>query len=331
MFALRRINTLIQRTLALRAERGPYRFLVRRWDGMTDIDLAVRVLGTEFFTNQLRPLPLPVSELRSILVIAPHQDDEVIGAGGTLLFASAAGVKLDILYVTDGASTNAAYAQSPEDASHIRNQEAREVCAKLGAQMHHLNISNISPEPGINHVDQLGETIRRLNPQVILAPWILDSPAKHRLVNHLLWLAHRRKSLPSCEVWGYQVHNTLVPNGFVDITDLAEKKLELLRCFKSQNEFGQCYDHLAMGMGAWNARFLERSTKPRYVETFFTLPIHELLRLVESFYFKDLRATYRGERKVLEGTRALHEAVIKGNVKSTRASDLVFQTAEKLE
>lgn len=306
---IRRLRALIQKTLALRAERGPYRFVVRRWDEISDIDLAVRVLATECFSAEMVPVALPVEKLRSILVIAPHQDDEAIGAGGTLLIAAAAGVRIDVLYLTDGAAENPAYAATPLDSVRIRNYEAQEAFSGLRANIHHLNISNLAPEPTLDDLDRLAEIIHNLNPQVVMAPWILDSPAKHRLVNHLLWLAHKRSGLPDFEVWGCQIHNTLLPNGYVDITDVAQKKLEMLKCFKSQNEFEQCYDHLAMGMAAWNARFLERSPEPRYVEVFFTLPIDELLRLVESFYFRDLRTTYRGHAKVIQGARAIHQAV----------------------
>lgn len=318
MRTLRVLRALVKETLAVRAQRGPYRFLVRRWDRISDIDLAMRVMNTEFFSKELVPLPLPIKDLRSILVMAPHQDDEVIGAGGTLLLASASGVKIDVLYVTDGAAKNPGYAESSLDSIRIRNQEAQEVCARLNAGIHHLNISNLRPEPTVSHLDQLSDLILAIKPQVVMMPWILDSPAKHRLVNHLLWLANRRTRLPDLEVWGYQVHNTLFPNGYVNITSVADKKLEILRCFKSQNEFGQCYDHLAMGMAASNARFLERSPQPRYVEVFFTLPIRELLRLVGSFYFRDLRTTYRGDTLVLEGARAIHREVMKNGRRGNR-------------
>jgi LmbE family N-acetylglucosaminyl deacetylase len=293
---------------------------VRRWDEVSDINLAVRLLGTEFFSKELVPLALPVEKLRSILVIAPHQDDESIGAGGTLLIASGAGVKLDVLYITDGAAEKPAYAATPSDSVRVRNNEAQKACSRLGAGIHHLNISNLTPRPTLSDLDNLAEIIGRLAPQVVMAPWILDSPAKHRLVNHLLWLAHRRHGLPDVEVWGYQVHNTLLPNGYVDITRVAGQKLEVLKCFKSQNEFDQCYDHLAMGMAAWNARFLEPGPEPRYAEIFFTLPIGELLQLVESFYFLDLWATYRGNRNVLEGARAIHKAVTEAPRRSKKQS-----------
>jgi LmbE family N-acetylglucosaminyl deacetylase len=301
----------VRQLLALRAERGPYRFLIRKWSGISDVELAARVLGTEFFYDQITPVSLPVTRLRSILVLAPHQDDEVIGAGGALIIASAAGVKIDVAYVTDGASENPEYVDTPAESALVRDREAQEVCARLGATMHRIGISNRAPAPTLEDVDRLAELVRRLDPQVIMAPWLLDSPPKHRLVNHLLWLANRRHGLPPAEVWGYQVHNTLIPNGYVDITSVADQKRALLECFRSQNEYHTRYDHLAMGMAAWNARFF-KSTVPKYIEIYFTLPMAEFLRLVGSFYFTDFEATYRSQAAVVAGARTIHDEVLGG-------------------
>jgi LmbE family N-acetylglucosaminyl deacetylase len=309
---LRKLRALMREMHALRAKRGPYRFLVRKWDSISDLNLALRVLETEIFSQELDPVPLPLNSLKSILVLAPHQDDEAIGAGGSLLLASAAGVKIDIVFVTDGTAKQSPYASSPADAARVRQQEAKEVCSKIGATMHQLSISNQSPKPSVEDLDRLSEIIREVKPQIVMAPWLLDSPAKHRLVNHLLWLANRRSALPFFEVWGYQVHNTLFPNGYVDITPVAEQKRELLKCYYSQNEFSKRYDHLAMGMSAWNSRFL-KGAEAKYIEVFFALPVNELLRLVEKFYFSDLAATYRGHSAVLAGAQEIHRAVVNGS------------------
>jgi hypothetical protein len=149
-----------------------------------------------------------------------------------------------------------------------------------------------------------------LSPQVILVPWLLDT-AKHRIVNHLLWLANYRHPLPACEVWGYQVHNSLIPNGYVDITPVAEQKRRLIERYTSQVTYLRRYDHMAMGMAAWNCRFLpdyKADPVARYVEAFCALPLHEHLKLIESFYFRDLDVTYRG-MEVSEGMKQIHNAV----------------------
>lgn len=311
MKAIERLVSVIRKIQMLRSQRGPYRFVVRQWAGLSDINLAANVLNTEFYRNELQPIALPIERLRSILVLAPHQDDETIGAGGLLLKAAAAGVKIDIVYVTDGASS-----WRPAEWVDTRRAEAKFVCDRLGAQMHELGIHNPKPSPQLDDLDRLGALIRTIDPQVILAPWLLDSPGKHRLVNHLLWLCDHRQALPDCEVWGYQVHNGLLPNGYVDITDVAAEKRQLLDCFRSQNENWACYTHLAMGLAAWNSHFV-RSTEPRYVEIFTTLPMREMLHLVESFYFVDFEETYRGENAVLEGARAIHRLVMGTNGSSS--------------
>ena len=294
---------------AQRAADGPYRFLVKKWDSVSDIDMAMRLIETEFFVQELRPLPLPLEKIESLLVIAPHQDDETIGAGGTLLLASKAKVRIDVVFLTDGTSNHLQRGTSPIDTACIRQKEALGVCTRLGAKMYQLNISNSDPKPTIKDVDQLSEIIHRVKPQVVMAPWLLDSPAKHRLVNHFLWLANKRQTLPDFEVWGYQVHNTLFPNAYVDITSVAEEKRGLLECYRSQNQLGKRFDHLAMGMGAWNSRYLE-SSEPKFVELFFSLPIGELLRMIEKYYFLDFPATYRGHKSVILGAVALHKDVM---------------------
>jgi LmbE family N-acetylglucosaminyl deacetylase len=311
---IRFISKFLRRIASMRKGSGPYRFLIRQWKGVSDIDLAIGILDTQFFDRTLVPIPLPVTQLRSILVLAPHQDDETIGAGGTLLIAQKAGAEIHVLFITDGRTQKKpVYASSPEEVVQIRNREAKEVCKLLGANVHHLGLDNARLNPNIDDLDRLSQLIKQLNPQVLLVPWLLDT-AKHRIVNHLLWLANKRYSLPACEVWGYQVHNNLIPNGYVDITEVAEEKWRILKCYISQNLYVRRYDHLAKGMAAWNCRFLpdyKADQVARYVEVFCALPLDEHLKLIESFYFRNLNATYRG-MEVGEGMKQIHRAVVDG-------------------
>jgi|GEM_PF-299766 len=310
----RLFRALMREIFALRSKEGPYRFLVRRWDDVSDIDLALRVLQTEFFKREIIPVPLPVTDLRSILVLSPHQDDEVIGAGGTLLLASDAGIKIEIVYITDGALY--LKAMTPSQSVKVRDLEARKVCRILAAKKYDLGISNLLPQPTLDDVDRLSDIICKSSPQVIMAPWILDAPAKHRLVNHLLWLAYQRNGLPDVEIWGYQVHSMLFPNGYVDITPVAERKWELIRTYGSQIKYLYRYDHISMGMAAWNARLLPNykgDSVARYVEIFFALPLQEFLRLIEKFYFVDLRKTYGEHDAFIHNILTLHQTVKRGN------------------
>jgi LmbE family N-acetylglucosaminyl deacetylase len=311
---LKRVPEYLYRLFGSRYGYGPYRFIIRHWEKISDIDTAVRLLETQFFDRHLVPVPLPVEEVRTILVMAPHQDDEIIGAGGTLLLARRAGAEIHILFLTDGRPKKAtSEGTMPEEVVNIRKSEAMEVCEQLEAHMHCLDIDNVKLNPSLSDLDHLARVIETTAPQVLLVPWLLDTP-KHRVANHLLWLANQRRPLRQCEVWGYQVHNSLLPNGYVDITEVMEEKTRLLRYYTSQIRHVRRYDHMAKGMAAWNCRFLpnyKADPMARYVEIFCALPLREHLRLVESFYFPDLNATYRG-MNVAEGMKKIHRSTMGG-------------------
>ncbi len=281
---------------------GPYRFITKRYFGTNNITLTSRILEIESFRHDVVPQRLPVASCKSILLLAPHQDDEVVGAGGTLALARDAGVEISIVYCTDG--------QQNDVESEVRRKESQNVCKRLGAKMFELNISNLKPKPEKKDLENLNEIIHTVNPDVILCPWLFDGAPKHRMINHILWLANKLARLPDIEIWGYQVQNTLLPNGFVDITSVADEKRALLECFPSQN-VDRHYDHLAMGLAAWNSRLLSKSAAPAFVEIFFTLPARELMKLIDRFYFEDIEITYAGEPTITANLKELHQSITK--------------------
>jgi N-acetylglucosamine malate deacetylase 1 len=307
---LRRAFGKYWRLQARRDPTTPYRFLVRNWAGISDAGLAARVLDTEPFWTQLQPRPVRIEAGMRFLVLAPHQDDEILGCGGVLLLAAAAGASTGVVYITDGVQRGLGYAATDEESKRVRREEAATVCARLDAEMFELSISNVDPRPTPEDVDRLSGLIKGFRPDVIIAPWLLDRPAKHRIPSHLLWLVDQRRGLPACEIWGCQVHNMLFPNAVADITEVAEAKRELLRVFVSQNQHYQNHDHLGMALSAWSSRLLEPSPQARYAEPFFALPKDELVRLIGRFYFRDLEVTYQGHSTLPAAMAELHRAVL---------------------
>ncbi len=295
------------------AHSSPYFFQRRDRSDLPEINLAAGALATEYFRRDLIPTPLPVSETSSILVLAPHQDDETIGAGGTLCLAREAGADVTVLFLTDGVVTDQETPYSATQWPAVREAEARKVCDRLQARMLQLRVSNITCDVSLEQIRQLAAIIEQTRPDVVLTPWLLDYPPKHRFANHLLFLADRLVGLPDFTVWCYQVHNTLFPNGFVDITAVADEKRALLGCYRSQNRHCHRYDHLAMGLSAWNSRWLPetyRDFSEQYVELFATTSREAHLHLVERFYLPDLEATYEGHPAVVRAARRVHHAVM---------------------
>lgn len=292
------------------ASRGPYRFLLRGWEAKDDVELACRILESDPFRGTLAIQALPLKNIKSFALLAPHQDDESIGAGGTLLLASKLGAATDIIYVTDGAQSPRSnwYARDSADSIRIRDAEATQVCSIIGAKKHDLKISNLSLECDMTHLDRLVSYLWDFKAEVLLVPWLWDEPLKHRFAIHLLWLANRRKILPKCEIWSYQVHSGIIPNGYVDVTDVASQKRELLRCFHSQNSQYYRYDHIAMGLSAWNSRF-SKSAEERYWELFFCLPSAEYFRFLERHFIHNLPFIYRGNFQLIKSILKLQEKI----------------------
>ena len=290
--------------------RAPYRFILKSWSAKDDVELAARILEGDPFRQTMALNRLPVEQVKNLVFLAPHQDDEAIGAGGTLLAASQAGAHTDIIYITDGKQTPKPgwYARDEAESSVIRNQEAAQACQLIGAKKHDLGISNLGMECEVVHLEKLGSLLADKRPQVLLVPWLWDWPLKHRFTVHLLWLTNLWRTLPDCEIWSYQTHSGIIPNGYVDITSLADEKRRLLQCFRSQNEHYYRYDHIAMGLSAWNSRFC-KGPEARYLELFFCLPSKEYFRFLDRYLLQHLDLIYREAPPYVNSIRELHRNV----------------------
>jgi LmbE family N-acetylglucosaminyl deacetylase len=93
--------------------------------------------------RQRRP-HLPVAGWRRLIVIAPHPDDEVLGAGGLIALARSHGLPVTVVTVTDGeASDPDSPTYSPADLAAIRTEESRRAALELSVDPPiRLGISN---------------------------------------------------------------------------------------------------------------------------------------------------------------------------------------------
>ncbi len=293
---------------------GPFRFFVRNWSGITDINILADALAAETFRASVRPKALDIASFGSILVIAPHQDDELIGAGGLMIKARDLGKRLAVCFATDGAQTGLMFRGaelSPEETVALREKEAREVCAGANAQYHCLGIGNIGMEITAGHIAALADLIEGTQAELVLAPWLFDGSAKHRAVCQLLWQALREHPAKVREVWGYQVNNTPFTNGYMDISAEIDEKIRLLEVYATQNEGLRRYEHMARGLAAWNSRFLpskQQNVAPRSAEVYFALPTRSYCELIEEHYTTNFEATYFGHASLAGRMKQLAEA-----------------------
>lgn len=261
-------------------EQGAYRFLLKKVYKSTDIDFVEKIWQLDYFREVLEPMELPIKDLRRVLVLAPHQDDELLGCGGTLLQLSQAGCQIYIGFLTNGAELS-----NPVESVAIRHKEATEVCKLLKSNMMELGIDNVTMQVEKEHVETLKEWIEQPW-DAIFTVWPLDQPPKHRICSYLLGKV-LDESNEDKVINFYSVHTDLLPNFYRDITDDIDTKEKLLALYASQMA-NQRLDHLSRGLDAWRSRFLPVSGKARYIETFTQIP---------AVAYKDIQKIYESSNK----------------------------------
>ncbi len=205
-------------------------------------------------------------DLRSVLVLAPHMDDEVVGCGGTIRRHVLAGSAVTIVFMTDGRRGDPDLYRRPElSAAAIdeaeqrlverRKQESAAAAKILGAQdLIFLDGPDGALEVTTEILEQLTEIIRRTDPEVIYLPSVFDAHADHWATNRILDRCLRRAADSSTIIRGYEVWTPLLVNCIANIDDVVNEKEQALNQFASQ------LPHLdvvnaSLGLGRYRAIF----------------------------------------------------------------------------
>jgi LmbE family N-acetylglucosaminyl deacetylase len=135
---------------------------------------------------------LPVADplaWRNVAVVAAHPDDEILGAGGTMAIAAAAGIRLRLIAVTDGEASHPG--ADPADTGRVRSAESAAALDLLGIG----DIETIRlrlPDTGLAALqDELAAILREqcAGFEVCLAPWELDAHCDHEAAGRAAWQA----------------------------------------------------------------------------------------------------------------------------------------------
>lgn len=255
-----------------------------------DLDLMFEVFRGNVFGRTFRPHFLNSPRGSNLLVIAPHQDDDTIGAGGVLLKALREGKSAACVYVTDGCENMAE-----------RKQEARTVWADLnGSEPDFLDIPCKQIAMNQENIGKLAAVLRQKKPDTIFLPFILEQGKDHRKTCCLLYETFRKNSdlqAENIEIWQYQTTAMFTPNVLVDISDVLEDKRRLNEFWHSQNRVFD-YAHQCYGKDIANSIFFRgtkelRTARPKKpaAELFFVTPLRDYLELAE-FYFGSDRDTF---------------------------------------
>jgi LmbE family N-acetylglucosaminyl deacetylase len=160
----------------------------------------------------------------NILAIGSHPDDIEFGCGGTLIKYSQAGHNIFLLVLTDGS-----FGGDPEVRKNEQAQAARFLNVR---ELFWGGFNDTELVDNRELIAKIEGVIRKVNPDIIFLNYEEDVHQDHRATSQAAVSASRYVR----EVLFYEVPTTqrFEPEIFVDIQDVLDKKLQLLKIHASQ-------------------------------------------------------------------------------------------------
>lgn len=175
-----------------------------------------------------------------ILIFAPHNDDEVLGAGGTLSRFADQGNDVFVCEVTSG--------ENKVIVDKIKS-EALKAHAIIGVKQTFfldLPVVAINQVPVSEINEKMLEIVKIVDPEIAFIPHKGDIHTDHVEVAKSAMVALRPVSAPNLKtIYAYEtlsetewnipsVENVFIPNVWSDISNYLDIKLQAMNCYQTQ-------------------------------------------------------------------------------------------------
>lgn len=186
----------------------------------------------------------------TILVVAAHPDDEVLGAGGTIARYAREGREVHVLILGEGITSRyddpGDAPQSELDELHAASERA---ATQLGAESHEiigLPDNRFDTVPLLNIVKEIEARVRRVRPTAVLTQHGGDLNVDHKRTFRAVLTATRPIGDGTVEgVLAYEVGSStewsfdafgpdFQPDTFVDISDTLDDRIKALEIYESE-------------------------------------------------------------------------------------------------
>jgi LmbE family N-acetylglucosaminyl deacetylase len=183
--------------------------------------------------------------MNTVLVVAPHPDDETLGCGGTILRHIADGDAVHWLIVTDMCT---GHGFSEAQVSR-RQAQIRKVATAFGfGKVHNLGLppAKLDILPIGDLVSSIGEVVKEILPAIVYLPFRGDVHTDHAVVfdaavSCTKWFRYpsiRRvlcyETLSETEFGCNPESTKFTPNSFVDITAYFNRKIEIAQMYEGE-------------------------------------------------------------------------------------------------
>lgn len=185
-----------------------------------------------------------VNVKQRILVLAPHPDDEILGAGGTMARAAADGAEIFVAVLTKGYPPH--YSEDFDAQTRAQVLDAHEILGVKETTMLSLPTAGVDTVPQQEVNAELDKLFQQFKPDVVYMPFLGDVHCDHQLLAQSTLVASRPfiPTAPST-IYAYETMSEtnwnapyltpgFIPNVFVDISDYLDVKLRAMTCVKTQ-------------------------------------------------------------------------------------------------
>ena len=234
----------------------------------------------------------------TLLVVGAHSADFVWRAAGAIAVTTAQGGSATVVALSYGERGESGElwkepGQTIENVKRIRHEQAVEAAAAVGATFRCLDLGDYPLNITDAAMTQLVDLFREEAPNVILThtpldPFNPDHPVAHQAVQKARLLASGAgvasafKRITPPDWYLFEPHQPelceFVPNTFVDITPVMEKKIEAMAVMKAQSYLKDYYTELASRRGN-HARRISGKQEVKYAEALQSMVPRVVARL----------------------------------------------------
>lgn len=212
---------------------------------------------------------LELKETDKCLLLAPHPDDETFGCGGLLLKYPQ---NFDVVCLTDGRCGG--YGEEPpEKLKKIRKAEFESVMNELSVSSY--KILDVEDRKLLYSYDTF-KSIELEKYDYIFLPNYFDQHKDHKAVTNLVqkyFIEHKPND--NLKIAFYEVWAALpMPNYFIDITSITDKKKELIKIYASQLRYVSFINGI-ISLNGYRGMLVNRG----FAEVFSIMSLNTLMKL----------------------------------------------------
>ncbi len=182
--------------------------------------------------------------METVLVIAPHPDDEVLGCGATIARHIANGDRVYVQVITRGIPE--LFPAAEIEGTRVELKAAHELLGITETTFLDFPAPKLDVTPGHLVADGIRKYIHQINATIMYVPHSGDIHLDHRAV-HLAALVAARPHI-GCPVHTILSYETLsetdwapptpesafIPNVYIDVSHTIGQKIAAMRCYASQ-------------------------------------------------------------------------------------------------